>query len=156
MPKCGGRICGTFPVLTHTQARGNSLENPAVLPMLVSGRDHICKAGSVFSPATQPRVLPSCHSVWLKCSACCSCPSALCFFSLFLLCLIAFGFVSARCVRTRFLFSSFVWLEFNYTLGTEIPDSKYCLFAFSSIYTRIQDIFLGELFFFFLPQKINT
>lgn len=71
------------------------------------------------------------------------------FFHLFLLCLIAFGFVSAHCVCTDFLFSSFIWLEFNYALGTEIPDSKYCLFAFSSIYTGTWDIFLGEHFFFF-------
>lgn len=90
-----------------------------------------------------------------RCSACCSFPSALFFFHLFLLCLIAFGFVSARCVCTDFLFSSFIWLEFNYTLGTEIPDSKYCLFAFSSIYTETWDIFLGEHFSFF-PQEINT
>lgn len=113
-------------------------------------------SGGVFSPATRPRALPSCHSAWLKRSACCSCPSALFFSHLVLLRLIALGFVSARCVRTHFLFSSFVWLEFNYTLGTEIPDSKYCLFAFSSIYTGTRDIFLGELCFFFLsffPRK---
>lgn len=156
MPKCGGRICGTFPVLAHTGARGNPLENPAALPTPVSGRDRICSTGSVLSPATWPRVLPICRSVWLKCYLgvqCLLCLSFSAFFYLFLLCLIAFGVVSARCVRTDFLFSSFIWLEFNYTSGTEIPDSKYCLFAFSSIYTETQDIFPGEHFFFFPENK---
>lgn len=137
-------------------ARGIPLENPAVLPRQVPGRAHICNTGSVLSPATRPRVLPICHSEWLERCLEVQCllflSFSISFFHLFLLCLIAFGFVSACCVCTDFLFSSFRWLEFNYALGTEIPDSKYCLSAFSSIYTETWDIFLVNIFLFF-PRK---
>lgn len=81
------------------------------IPTHISGRDHICNTGSVFSPALGSAHLPLSVAEVLLGGAVLVVPVLQHFFffpQLFLLCLIEFGFVSARRVCTHFLFSSSV------------------------------------------------
>lgn len=146
------RLCGTSPALTRAEARGKAL-SPGRLgsPARIAGSDRLWKTESAFLPTTCPKVLPICQSLWLKCYSGVRRMLFLFlqhFFHLFSLRMITFGFVSARYVCMYFLFAGFfIWLECNCTFGSEIPNSKCCLFAFSSICMGTQDSFPGEHFF---------
>lgn len=160
MPECGGRICGTFPVLTHTGARGNPLENPAALPTPVSGRDRICGTGSVLSPATWPRVLPICRSVWLKCYLGVQCLLCLSFSAFFLSVFVMPDSVR-RCVCSLCtyvqIFCSHLLYDWNLTIHLGLKSLTVNTASLPSLQftQKLRIFFLVNIFFFFF-QKINT